>query len=220
MFAMINSSIMKSSFSLHNCCVLLVISVSLSFTSCDEEPTESVTNINITTKQPSENNTTQNANGSNSENNGHVSIPKTDEEKIELAVNTAIDIRQLVVKRIQTNDSIRMANREKMYAYQIGMPFSDLDEVFEEFNKFDNTEDFYVLKKSKRDYYLIKYDGKTEGELRDALSDFKNQLPADANGTAKIINLMSLCSKREKLVVGEKLTKRKIDTEIPCLICN
>ena len=57
-------------------------------------------------------------------------------------------------------------------------------------------------------------------EMNDSIDSFKNKLPTEISTVIKTINLTSLCSKREKLMRGEDLTKRKQDQELPCLICN
>ncbi len=135
-------------------------------------------------------------------------------------ISATVDLTKTVIKTLKVNDSIRIANREQMYAYQIGLPIKDKDEVFEEYAKLDNTEAVYVLKKSRKEFYLLKYEGKTKEELNQGLEDYKNSISPDLSGSAKVINVMSLCSKREKLMVGDPLTKRKEKEEIPCLICN
>lgn len=141
---------------------------------------------------------------------------KTDAELIEEAAIKTLEISSVFFRKMKTNDSIKMANREKMFAYQIGFAISDKDEVFDLFNKLEDTKDIYVLKQSRKDYFIIKYEGKGEKELKDSLLLFEKQIGQDA----KVVNLMTLCSKNEKLMVGEKLTKRKDDTEIPCLVCD
>lgn len=141
---------------------------------------------------------------------------KTDAELIEEAAIKTLEISRDFFRNMKTNDSIKMANREKMFAYQIGFAINDKDEVFDLFNKLADTKDIYVLKQSRKDYFVIKYEGKGEKELNDSLLHFEKQIGQDA----KVINLMTLCSKKEKLMLGEKLTKRKEDAEIACLVCD
>lgn len=148
------------------------------------------------------------------------STTSSNEKIAKEVISATVDLTKTVVKTLKVNDSIRMANREQMYAYQIGLPIKDKDEVFEEYAKLDNTEAVYVLKKSRKEFYLLKYEGKTREELNEGLEEYKNSMPSELSGSAKVINVMSLCSKREKLMVGEPLTKRKEKEEIPCLICN
>jgi hypothetical protein len=148
------------------------------------------------------------------------STTSSNEKIAKEVINATVDLTKTVIKTLKVNDSIRVANREQMYAYQIGLPIKDKDDVFEEYGKLENTESVYVLKKARKEYYLIKYEGKTKDELSAGLDDYRKSIPSDLSGGAKVINVMSLCSKREKLMVGESLTKRKENEEIPCLICD
>lgn len=148
------------------------------------------------------------------------STTSSNEKIVKEVISATVDLTKTVIKTLKVNDSIRVANREQMYAYQIGLPIKHEDEVFEEYAKLENTESVYVLKKSRKEFYLLKYEGKPKEELNDGLEEYKKSIPSDLSGGAKVINVMSLCSKREKLMVGESLSKRKENEEIPCLICN
>ncbi len=132
----------------------------------------------------------------------------------ELAVK-GLEFGRDVFKNMKTNDSIKMANREKIYAYQIGLAISDKDVVFDLYSKLANTDDIYVLK-SRKDYFIIKYDGNGEKELNDSLLGFKKMFGQNVS----VVNLMDLYSKNRKLVRGENLTKRTDDTKIQCLVCD
>lgn len=153
------------------------------------------------------------------ESNPGKSESSSDEKIVKEVVNATVDLTKTVIKTLKVNDSIRVANREQMYAYQIGLPIRHKDEVFEAYGKLENTESVYVLEKSRKEFYIIKYEGKTKEELTDGLEDYRRSVPAALSGGAKVINVMSLCSKRDKLMVGESLKKRKEKNEIPCLIC-
>jgi hypothetical protein len=156
-------------------------------------------------------------------NSGSSSNHETDKLNAELAkeaIGAAVDLGKFVFSTIKINDSIKMANREKMFAYQIGLPMSDKSQVFEEYKKIHDSTGLFVMKVSRRDYYIVKYDGRSKEELEDNLDNFNALLSIDISGNAKVINLMSLCSKREKLMRGENLTKRKETIELPCLICD
>lgn len=190
---------------------LLVIGASM-MTSCEEAPPKTNDSIVVEpTPSPTQESTE----------NSTESTPSSSNEKIaKEVINATVDLTKTVIKTLKVNDSIRVANREQMYAYQIGLPIRHEDEVFEEYAKLENTESVYVLKKSRKEFYLLKYEGKAKEELNEGLEDYKKSIPSDLSGSAKVINVMSLCSKREKLMVGESLTKRKQKEEIPCLICN
>lgn len=148
------------------------------------------------------------------------SATSSNEKIAKEVINATVDITKTVIKTLKVNDSIRVANREQMYAYQIGLPIKNKDDVFEEYGKLENTESVYVLKKGRKEYYLIKYEGKSKDELSAGLEDYRKSIPSDLSGGAKVINMMNLCSKREKLMIGESLTKRKENEEIRCLICD
>jgi len=143
-----------------------------------------------------------------------------DIETVKEAVSLTIDLGKTFIKNLKVNDSIKMAHREKMFAYQVGLPIRHERDVFEEYKKLYDVESVYILKISRKDHYIIKYEGKSEEDLQKGLEDFKSQLPSEISGGVKIINLAKLCSKRENLKIGEKISRRKENIELPCLICD
>jgi len=151
---------------------------------------------------------------------------KTDEpqnpdvETAKEVIDVTLEVGKVFIKNLKTNDSIKMSKREKMYAYQIGLPIRHERDLFEEYKKLYDVESVFILKKSRKDHYIVKYEGKSKEELEAGLENFKNDLPPEIVGGVKIINMGIFCSKREKLMVGEKITKRKEETELPCLICD
>lgn len=145
---------------------------------------------------------------------------KSDEEVIKETVQALVTIGENVIKNKKEKDSIRIANREQLYAYRIGLPINDIDEVFEAYKALNETDNIYVLKQSKRDYYLVYYDGSGKQQLEDSLESFKTKLPDTYSNHISVINIIDLCIRsKEKLMVGEKLTKRKEEVQIPCLTC-
>jgi hypothetical protein len=149
----------------------------------------------------------------------------TSNDNIEMYLKAGEILADVVGDAIETKklkDSIRVANKEKMYAYQIGLQITDKDELFESFNKLSEAgvSNLYVLKKGKNDFILVKYEAKPENELKDSLDAFKLRISSIHNEKVDVINLMSECDKKEIIKKGEKLTKRKEDSEIPCLICD
>lgn len=192
--------------------ILLFVVVGSLFVSCEETTIDQDNNNVVVTEEIKQT-------PSNDEEASEEIPEKTDAEMIAEAIPVAIDLTKTVIKNIKINDSIKMANREQMFAYQIGLPIRHIDEVFEAYKKLDNTESVYVMEKSRKEYYLIKYEGKSENELDNGLGTFNSELPIEIAGKAKVINLMNLCSRREKLTVGENIEKRKEDVELPCLIC-
>ena len=144
---------------------------------------------------------------------------KLEEKIVEEAIDVAVDLTKLMVRKLRVNDSIRMSNREKMFAYQIGFPLNNKEETFEVFKGIKDSIGLFVLKVSRKDYYVVKFDGSSKEELESGLDNYNKTLSPDI-GRAKVINLASLCSRREKLMRGENLTKRKEEIELPCLICD
>lgn len=187
--------------------VFIMLIAGVTLVSCDPAPPKTDTSVVVESEPVSE--------------ESHSSEPKSssNEKMVKEVVNATVDLTKTVIKTLNVNDSIRVANREQMYAYQIGLPIRHKDEVFETYAELENTESVYVLEKSRKEFYIIKYEGKTKEELMDGLEDYRKSVPSTLSGGAKVINVMSLCSKRDKLMVGESLKKRKETNEIPCLIC-
>lgn len=132
-----------------------------------------------------------------------------------------ITLGENIIKNHKVKDSIRSAEREKLYGYRIGLPISDKDEVFEAYNKLNATENIYALKQTRQDYFLVYYNGFSKEQLEDSLETYRLKLPSEFKNTLKVINIMDLCSNsKQNLMVDEKLSKRKSETEIPCLICD
>ncbi len=167
------------------------------------------------------------------ENNNGVASENKDEEKktseIELTedsktivavVDKALDIGKEAIQRRRMRDSIRLANREQMYVYQIGLPARHEDDIIEEYQKLSNTEDVFIFKNGRRDYFLVKDEGKSELTLRDSLEVFKEKLPNTIIGSAKVINILQLCSRNEKLTRAKNINFKKSKQEIPCFICD
>jgi hypothetical protein len=146
---------------------------------------------------------------------------KTDAEVIKEGIQEGIELGKDLIKQFKTNDSIREAERERIYGYRIGFPIKDVDEVFEIYKQFENTEHIYVLKQSHKEYYLFYSNGGTEKQLSDSLQSFRAQLPEGLREHVIVMNMTKLCTNsKEKIMMGANLSKRKEDFEIPCLICD
>jgi hypothetical protein len=147
--------------------------------------------------------------------------PKTDAEVALEAFKVAVDVTQDAIADKRKNDSIREAHREKMFAYQIGIEKTDKDDVFDTYKKLMdlNVTGLYVVKKSRKDYVLVKYDAKLEDELNQGLDAFRVQV-ASVETKVDVKNLMDFCGLKEMLKKGSNLTERKQDFEVPCLVCD
>lgn len=147
-------------------------------------------------------------------------VPPALEKSTEDLLLAAFETGKNIFKTLKRNDSISAINRERIVAYQIGLPVNDVDVVFDVFEKLENKDNFYVLKKHRKEYYIIYYNGLSEKELNDSLENFKSKLPLELAQKLKVTNLMAICPKREKLIQSENISKRKRDFELPCLICD
>lgn len=116
-------------------------------------------------------------------------------------------------------DSIRMANREQFWVYQIGTPKKNTDELWETLKTLSDIPYLYIFKESRKSYYIVKDDGYTKEVLNDSLAQFKSRI--DSTGSRlKIIDLMTFCSKREKIKEGDKIKEKKGDIEVRCYVCD
>ncbi len=143
-----------------------------------------------------------------------------DEKTVVAVLDKALDLGKEAIQRKRMRDSLRMANREQMFVYQIGLPARHEDDIIKEYQKLINTEDVFIFKNGKRDYFLVKDEGLSEQALKDSFEIFKQQLPSTIIGSAKVINIMQLCSRKEKLTRAKNIYLRKSKLEIPCFICD
>jgi hypothetical protein len=116
-------------------------------------------------------------------------------------------------------DSIRMANREQFWVYQIGTPKKNPDELWESLKALTDIQNLYVFKESRKSYYIVKDDGYTKDVLNDSLVRFKSRIDSTGN-RLKIIDLMTFCSKRKKIKEGDKIKEKKGGLEVRCYVCD
>ncbi len=144
---------------------------------------------------------------------------EVNEEIAKEAIGAAVDITKFLITNLKKNDSIRVANREKMFGYQIGFKIKHANDVLAMYEKIPDKTGVFIIKASRKHYYLVKYEGKSREELVDKLDDYNNTIPLEL-GRAGVINLNTLCSRREKLTRDEDLDSRQEGVSIPCLICD
>lgn len=149
---------------------------------------------------------------------------KSDVEVVAEAAPEIIKGISTGIKTIQANkqkkDSIREANREKMWVYQVGLPMRSEKELWKAYKALKNIPNLFVFEESRKSFILIK-DGKyhSEEEARNGLESFQREV--DQLGVRiKVIDLLSFCSKRETLIQNDNMTARKEEVEIPCFACN
>lgn len=142
---------------------------------------------------------------------------------VELVIQTGevlLDIGKELVENKRKKDSVFLSKREKMYAYQLGAPLKHEKLVMEAFQKLSDTKGVCVLKKSRKEYLLVKYENKEEEVLDQELATYKIEHSEEVIGEIKKIDLMRECGKRKRPVLSGKLKKRKSEIEIDCLTCN
>jgi hypothetical protein len=118
------------------------------------------------------------------------------------------------------NDSIRLSKREKMYAYQLGLPCKNQKLLLEAYKKLSDLQSVYALKKDRNEYLLVKYEDKSEEQLCAELDTYKEAHANEIIGTIKVIDLFIECGKRKKPILSGKIKKRRDDTQIDCLTCD
>lgn len=185
--------------------------------SCDDTTTNNnaadSSNSPIQTEKPaSQGIENSNVNESNSQGS-----KKTDGEIIleatDLAVNAISDL--IEIKRIK--DSIRQANKNKMFAYQIGLKMGER-EAYSAYKtlKDENISSIYVFKVGRKEYYIVQFEANGEEELKEMFGAFKTQLGENGTEGLKVINLNDFCNNRETIT---KLVKSEDGIEIKCLTC-
>lgn len=142
---------------------------------------------------------------------------------VELVIQTGevlLDIGKDLVENKRKKDSVFLSKREKMYAYQLGAPLKHEKLAIEAFQKLSDTKGVCVLKKSRKEYLLVKYENKEEEVLDQELATYKIEHSEEVIGEIKKIDLMRECGKRKRPVLSGKIKKRKSEIEIGCLTCD
>lgn len=125
-----------------------------------------------------------------------------------------------LLNKKRKNDSIRLAKREKMFAYQLGVPLKSEKLVIEAYAKLSDVEGVCVLKKSRNEYLLIKYEDKSEKLLDEDLENYKSEHTGEIMGEVRKVDLVKECGKRKKPILSGKISKRKGNIQIDCLTCD
>lgn len=153
-----------------------------------------------------------------------VQVAKSNAELILEAAPELIEESKELVNAVKENkqrkDSIREANREKLWVYQVGLPVSREDDLWDVFRSIKSKTNVYAFKESRRRYILVKDGGfRTETEASEALEAFQAETGLQ-DVRVKVIDLLSLCPRKGKLVQSDKITARKEKTSIPCFTCD
>jgi hypothetical protein len=156
---------------------------------------------------------------SNTETNNVTVLPqKTKEDTYVEAGKELINLGKTIADDIKKNDSTIRVNKEKMWVYQIGKSKTDLDDVIMLYEKLKEIPGIYLFEKSKKEFYVIKFDGRSKEELDSSLDGFKS-LIEDVSLTVTVTNLMTLCPLRQEIVEGKRGKLKRKYSEIPCFIC-
>jgi hypothetical protein len=146
---------------------------------------------------------------------------KSDAEVYVEAGEKVIEIGEKIIKSKHAKDSIRATNRETLWVYQIGLAKRDIDELWSSYEKLKSIPNIYIFKESRRKYFLIKDDGYSESRLRDSL-ETENLMLAKIGieNRLSVINLMSLCNRRQKIVEDAGVKNKKMSCGLRCYICD
>lgn len=108
-------------------------------------------------------------NNGTSSNNQH----KTDEELIFEGANILLNTTKDLIEQQRIKDSINKANREKMFAFQIGLKYREKDAI-KVYQKMldENISNLYIFKAARKEYYLIRFEAKGEEELKRDYGNF------------------------------------------------
>lgn len=182
---------------------------------CNENKTE-VTNNNET-NSPSPANNQASDPGTTSPD-----TKKTEAETYIEAITAAANVASTALENKRVKDSTKLAGKEKMFAYQIGLPMKKTDQVFDLYKKLQEAKirNIYVVKNPDDDYVMVQYEDKEQEDLYTNLHSFKDSLAEITSEKIAVINLNEFCSKKDLIKKEGTLRKRKEDVEIPCLVCD
>lgn len=188
--------------------------------SCDE-PTEensTVNNTNITIVSDSVAESDANINVQEDE------ITKQDDmDKIVDVAQVGVDMIKDGIAFKNKKDSIRKANKEKLWVYQIGNAINAEDVATMAYEKIKDISNIYIFKLKKREYYLIKDDGYYSYEqLMDSIGDVKRRVSMVTSDRLLPIDLSAQCSSKKKPTITNSI-KYKVNKErkeIECRVCD
>lgn len=144
----------------------------------------------------------------------------TDAEVYADLAKTGINVTEDLLDKKRNKDSVRLANREKIWVYQIGLPKSSEADAWEAANKFAKIPSVSIFKESRKSYLLFQDIERSKEMLEDSLLQFKSELDSIVPGTrVKIVDLMSFCPKRKKLIESGKISRRKETEQYKCMSC-
>jgi hypothetical protein len=137
----------------------------------------------------------------------------------DLAKTGLDEVKELSEKK-QFKDSVRAATREKQWVYQIGIPKENKSEAWETAKTLNSIPNICVFRESRKNYLIIcdrNYSKKTMEDSLKVFSSIVNLISAE--NRVKIVDIISYCPKRKKLIETDKITRRKQPESFKCLTC-
>lgn len=174
--------------------------------SCDNSKTNATVNCTTTTNNAVVNSDTV----------------KTEDDATKLA-NAIVGAIEEGIDNKHRNDSIRNANKTRMWVYQIGAPINDDKLAGQTLDKLGAIPNLCIFKKSRGEYYIIKDDGyDTKEQLLDSIASVKKQLAVVSTDRVEIVDLSIQCSSKRQPTTSGPI-KYKVDgdrKEAKCLVCD
>ncbi len=140
----------------------------------------------------------------------------------EVYVEAGLKVGGIVLDKLKEKrkrDSTELANRGKVLVYQIGMPTTDKEVLWNAYQKVKSLPNVYAFTEDKS-FYLIKIENYTEQAMQDSLASTVAALAKKGvNERVEILNILKFCNRRE-IVVQDKKIRIKHHDDIPCYSCN
>lgn len=147
-------------------------------------------------------------------------------EDIEAGVETAIDITKTIadatnelLESKRRKDSVKLSLREKMFAYRLGVSVKNEKLVLEAYSNLSDKEGVFAFKRGRREYFLVKYQDKSEEDLDRELNDYKEEHSGEVIGEIRKTDLMKECGKRKTPGLTSRIKSRKNKIQLDCLTC-
>ena len=150
-------------------------------------------------------------------------VPISNEKsKEEIYVEAGMAVAEEVQKAIEQkkrNDSVRIANKQPNWVYQIGRPKISVQELWEAYEPLQGLSNLYVFKESKKSYIIIKDDGHSKQQLEESLEAFKSEVEKFET-RIEIVNLTTFCKAKEDIKQGKKIKIRKERIMLSSIECD
>lgn len=150
-----------------------------------------------------------------------VTTNRSDAEVYAGLAETGLKEGEELLRKKRVKDSTLLANREKIWVYQIGAPISDETDAWQMAKDFNALANVCIFKAARKSFLIICDNGYAETDAQDSLETFSSKVDEIIPGTrVKTIDLMSLCSKRKALIETNKIIKRKKTESFKCYTCD